>query len=81
MSTVAYSKMYDVMDMIGSDSMDLFKTIQNENPYAEFLRQDFVKVFHDLEEDLKKWVGGNILLFHFISVFWVFPLDMDTIYI
>lgn len=53
MDTVAYNRMHDVMDLIGSDSMDLFKTIQNENPYAEGVRQDFMKAFHDLEGGLK----------------------------
>ena len=53
MDTLSYNRMFDIMKLVGHDSMALFKTIQNENPYTDQVREDFVNAFKGLEEDLQ----------------------------
>jgi prephenate dehydrogenase len=53
MDTLSYNRMFDIMKLVGHDSMALFKTIQNENPYTDKVRADFVDAFKSLEEDLQ----------------------------
>ena len=54
MDTIAYNRMMDVMHLVGNDSMALFETIQNQNPYCAEVRESFVKAFHGLEVNLNK---------------------------
>ncbi len=51
--TLAYRKMYALYENILNDSDDLFRTIQNYNPYAEKIRILFVKHLIDLDRKLK----------------------------
>ncbi len=51
--TLAYRKMYALYENVLNDSDDLFKTIQNYNPYAEKIRKLFVEHLIKLNEKLK----------------------------
>ena len=50
--TKSYDYLHSLCDVLTGDSWELFKTIQNENPYAKEVRQKFVKDLQKLEADL-----------------------------
>lgn len=50
--TPAYQYLLDIKRNLGQDSMDLFLTIENENPYAKDVRKQFVKELENLEKNL-----------------------------
>ncbi|MBC7390631.1 MAG: prephenate dehydrogenase/arogenate dehydrogenase family protein [Opitutaceae bacterium] len=52
--TPAYQYLLDIKRNLGQDSWDLFLTIENENPYAEKVRFDFLKELDMLNAKLKK---------------------------
>ncbi len=54
--TPAYQYLLNIKRNLGSDSMDLFLTIENENPYASKVRESFIdslKNIDDLLNDTK----------------------------
>ena len=51
--TLAYRKMYALYENILNDTDDLFRTIQNYNPYAKEIRKLFVKHLIDLDKKLE----------------------------
>jgi len=51
--TPAYQYLLDIKRNLGQDSMDLFLTIQNENPYAKEVRVSFMEELKLLHEKLK----------------------------
>ena len=52
MATKAYEKLQEFSAIVLSDSWDLFLTIQNGNPFAEEMRQDFMRELDELETSL-----------------------------
>ncbi len=63
MATKAYEKLQEFSAIVLSDTWDLFLTIQNGNPFAEEMRQSFMRELHELEDALTAPVptppGGN----------------------
>jgi len=51
--TLAYRKMYALYENVLNDSDDLFKTIQNYNPYAEKIRKLFIEHLIKLNKTLE----------------------------
>jgi prephenate dehydrogenase len=51
--TPAYQYLLDIKRNLGQDSIDLFYTIELENPYALNVRQNFIKELHALNERLE----------------------------
>ncbi|HNG93547.1 MAG TPA: hypothetical protein PLB32_12165, partial [Acidobacteriota bacterium] len=43
LETVAYRHLLEIEQLLGNDSEALFQTIQRENPFAEAIREDFLK--------------------------------------
>lgn len=54
MKTKAYEHLLTVKNMLAGDSWDLFVSIENENPFAEKVRSDFMAKLNELEFELKK---------------------------
>jgi prephenate dehydrogenase len=52
--TPAYQYLLDIKRNLGQDSWDLFLTIENENPYAAKVRQDFLKELEALNSKLSE---------------------------
>lgn len=52
--TKAYQYLLDIKRTLGQDSMDLFMTIENENPYAKEVREHFISELVKLDEKLKE---------------------------
>lgn len=52
--TLSYHHLVELRDLLKDDSWELFKTIENENPYAQDVRKDFLETLHQLDEKLKK---------------------------
>ena len=52
--TPAYQYLLDIKRNLGQDSWDLFLTIENENPYAAKVRQDFLKELEALNYKLRQ---------------------------
>lgn len=52
--TPAYQYLLDIKRNLGQDSMDLFLTIELENPYAEEVRNQFLTELHALNDRLDK---------------------------
>ncbi len=50
--TVAYDHFLTIGDILKNDSMDLFLTIERENPYAEEARQHFIDHLTALEQKI-----------------------------
>ena len=50
--TPAYQYLLDIKRNLGGDSYDLFLTIEQENPYAKGVREDFLKELTKLHEAL-----------------------------
>lgn len=53
-ATKAYEHLVKVARLLGSDSWELFQTIENGNPFAAEMRQRFVGKLLELEERLKQ---------------------------
>lgn len=51
--TKAYEYLLDVKRTLGKDSLDLFHTIENENPYAKEVRDGFIEELTKLNDSLK----------------------------
>jgi prephenate dehydrogenase len=51
--TKSYRQLLNLVELIGNDSWDLYKTIQNANPYTDLVREEFLKDLNSLEEKLK----------------------------
>jgi len=52
LATVAYRRFAEMSESLAGDSWELFKTIENENPYAAEVRAQFAKQIADLEAKL-----------------------------
>jgi prephenate dehydrogenase len=52
--TPAYQYLLDIKRNLGSDSMDLFLTIELENPYAKEVREHFMEELKNLNDKLEK---------------------------
>lgn len=52
LNTQTYTHLLKIKELIGKDSVDLFESIQNENPYAKKVRVSFMKDLEDLEQNL-----------------------------
>lgn len=52
--TLSYHHLVELRDLLKDDSWELFKTIENENPYAQDVRKDFLETLHLLDEKLRK---------------------------
>lgn len=50
--TNAYQNLIDIKNNLGQDSWDLFKTIEDENPYAESVRKHFLDELDKLNSQL-----------------------------
>jgi prephenate dehydrogenase len=50
--TYSYAQLLKLRELLGKDSFELFKTIQNGNPHAKEIRENFLKVLIDLEKTL-----------------------------
>lgn len=50
--TPAYQHLLDIKRNLGQDSMDLFLTIENENPYAKEVREQFIEELNNLHKKL-----------------------------
>jgi len=53
LATVAYRRFAEMSESLAGDSWELFKTIENENPFAAEVRAQFAKHLADLESKLK----------------------------
>ncbi len=51
--TFSYHQLVELRDLLQHDSWELFKTIQNENPYSEAVRTRFVGEINALETELR----------------------------
>ena len=51
--TKAYEALLDIRKMLAGDSFDLFKTIENDNPFAKDIRKKFSSALMELEEKIK----------------------------
>lgn len=51
--TKAFEALLDIRKMLAGDSMELFKTIQNDNPFAQEIRLKFQNSLDMLEEKIK----------------------------
>jgi prephenate dehydrogenase len=54
LATQSYKQLVELIRLVGSDSWELFQTIENENPDAHVVRAEFLKTLHSLEERLHK---------------------------
>ncbi len=52
--TQAYQYLLEIKRNLGQDSMDLFMTIENENPYAKEIREQFIQELTNLNLKLKE---------------------------
>lgn len=53
LSTTAYQRLHDVMELLQNDSDALFHTIQKENPFAEKIRIQFTEILSIINEELQ----------------------------
>lgn len=51
--TPAYQYLLDIKRNLGQDSIDLFYTIETENPYAQGIREHFIKELNALENRIQ----------------------------
>ena len=51
--TKAYEYLLDIKRTLGKDSLDLFYTIENENPFAKDVRESFISELVKLNDSLK----------------------------
>ena len=53
-ATLAYKKLMELKGLLGTDSWELFETIQAGNPYAQAIRKEFRGKLDEIETRLKK---------------------------
>jgi prephenate dehydrogenase len=53
-ATQSYKQLVNLEHLVGNDSWDLYKTIQNGNVLTKEVRQEFLKVLENLENQLNK---------------------------
>jgi prephenate dehydrogenase len=53
--TPAYQYLLDIKRNLGKDSMDLFLTIELENPFAKEVREQFLEKLNDLNNMLANY--------------------------
>jgi prephenate dehydrogenase len=53
LATVAYRRFAEMSESLAGDSWELFKTIENENPFAAEVRAQFTRQIAELEAKLK----------------------------
>ncbi|MES2225277.1 MAG: prephenate dehydrogenase [Patescibacteria group bacterium] len=51
--TMSYNQLIKLRELLKDDSWELFKTIENENPYAQEVREGFLTTLAILEKELK----------------------------
>jgi len=49
--TYSYSQLLKLRELVGGDSFELYKTIQNGNPHAKKVRQDFLDALENLQNN------------------------------
>ena len=54
LSTTAFGHLFKVVELLGADSWELFKTIELGNPFAADIRQKFIQELENLERRLKQ---------------------------
>jgi prephenate dehydrogenase len=52
LATQSYKQLIELVRLVGSDSWELFKTIENENPDAKHVRTSFLSTLQKLEKQL-----------------------------
>jgi prephenate dehydrogenase len=52
-ATKSYKQLLALENLVGSDSWELYKTIQNANPYTQEVRNTFLETLQDLETKLR----------------------------
>lgn len=52
LATQSYKQLLELVRLVGSDSWELFKTIENENPHASAVRGEFLKTLNNLNDRL-----------------------------
>jgi prephenate dehydrogenase len=52
-ATSSYKQLLSLENLVGGDSFELYKTIQNGNPLTREIRQEFLKVLNHLEKKLE----------------------------
>lgn len=52
-ATQSYKQLVNLENLVGNDSWELYKTIQNGNPLTKEIRQEFLKTLNELEEKLE----------------------------
>jgi len=58
--TPAYQYLLDIKRNLGQDSMDLFLTIELENPFAKEVRDNFIEELNNLNRMLNIKAGGEV---------------------
>lgn len=53
-ATKSYKQLISLKNLLGNDSWELYKTIQNHNPYTEKVRNDFLHILNNLEQKIKE---------------------------
>lgn len=53
-ATKGYNNLIQLKETVGYGSWELYKTIQNGNPLAKNMRQEFLKTLKDLEKKLEE---------------------------
>jgi len=54
LDTASYRELVNLKDLLKYDSWELFKTIQNENPFADGVREEILEHLHALDDSLKE---------------------------
>ncbi|MBL8885092.1 MAG: prephenate dehydrogenase [Phycisphaerales bacterium] len=54
LATIAYKRFAEMSESLAGDSWELFKTIENENPFASAVRAEFVRHLTELENKLRE---------------------------
>jgi prephenate dehydrogenase len=52
-ATKSYKQLVHLKELLQNDSWELYKTIQNGNPYTKEIRLKFLKILEDLEQKLE----------------------------
>lgn len=53
-ATEAYKHLFQIKELLVHDSVDLFMTIEKENPYARQVRHKFARILAKLEDEIQK---------------------------
>jgi prephenate dehydrogenase len=54
LATKSYTQLVNLVKLVGTDSWELFKTIEDQNPSASGIRAAFLKQLHSLEDRLSR---------------------------